>query len=87
MDEQSATLATTATGSDPRAAALAAIRAFDAEISAVKSRLEKLELAGRTDWTAVKQWFAARWPHFVTWIGLAASSPLLGMIRKVLSAI
>jgi len=55
---------------------------LDAEIVLVKSRIAKLEAAGKTDWANVVAWVKSNWAHFVTWAALAASSPLGAAIVK-----
>ena len=59
--------------------------AIDAEIVLVKSRIAKLESAGKTDWAVLVARVKADWPHFVTWVGLAASSaPVVDFVKKLI---
>jgi hypothetical protein len=60
-------------------------QSIDAEVVLVKARLAALEAKGSTDWAAVKARIAKDWPHFVTWVGLAASSaPLVTFVKSLI---
>ena len=60
-------------------------QSIDAEIVILKSRLATLESAGKTDWAALKARISKDWPHVVTWVSLAASSPIvIDIVKKIL---
>ena len=86
MSEQS-TQAAASPSATPAGASVAATfgQSIDAEIVVLKSRLAKLEASASTDWAALKARIAKDWPHFVTWVGLAASSaPVVDFVKKLL---
>jgi hypothetical protein len=90
MSVETTQTATPASATSASAAAPAAVRqslgtVIDSEIVLLKSRLATLEAAGKTDWAAFKARVAKDWPHVVTWLSLAASSPLVtDFVKKLI---
>jgi hypothetical protein len=60
---------------------------LDAELAVVKARIAVLEADAKTDWSAVKAWVSANWPHFVTWASAAlvvTKTDALSVVTKLL---
>ena len=57
--------------------------AIDAEIVLVKSRIAKLESAGKTDWAVIVAWAKSNWAHIaLTWP--AAVAVLAPVVKKLI---
>ena len=86
VDVTSATIAATPSAAPASAAVSPTLgQSLDAEITILKSRLATLESAGKTDWAALKARISKDWPHVVTWVSLAASSPIvIDIVKKIL---
>jgi hypothetical protein len=56
---------------------------IDADIAALKAKVDALEAAGKTDLAKVKAWVSANWPHFVTWASGAYVAVKLGVLKLV----
>ncbi len=85
VDVTSTTVTTSAIATPTSPAASATLGgSIDAEIIVLKSRLAAIEAAGKTGWTKAVAWVKDKWPHFVTWVALAAASPWGAAVLKAL---
>jgi hypothetical protein len=56
---------------------------IDAEIVVLKARIAAVEAAAKTDWSDIKAWVKANWPHFVGWASTAAVAAKVGIFADI----